>query len=264
MRGSSAAKLLRKAIAASIALHLCALAALAAWSLDRLVRSPRLGASPGVVVMEASFSEPAPPVSVVSFTPSRPQVLIMPDRAEALTRQFVQVPADRVPLEQFLSRDVLDQLLTGDEPPPAAAISARQQPEEQLAMAQPAGAQPNVERQNSKRQPATAQATAIVDAVKPTPPTEVGTRTGPSFAGNRPHTYPAIARRNGWEGQVMLRLTVSDTGDVIRVEVVRSSGFAILDAEAVATVRTWRGTPATLNGRPIETTELLPVRFRLK
>ena len=62
----------------------------------------------------------------------------------------------------------------------------------------------------------------------------------------------------------MLRLFIDAAGAVTRVEVAQSSGHAILDAEAVATVRTWRGSPATLNGQPVETNELLPVRFQLR
>lgn len=65
------------------------------------------------------------------------------------------------------------------------------------------------------------------------------------------------------EGTVILRLHISDTGRVERVEVVQSSGFAILDDEAVATVSNWKGRPARRKGEAVATMELLPVRFRL-
>jgi protein TonB len=61
----------------------------------------------------------------------------------------------------------------------------------------------------------------------------------------------------------MLRLHISAAGAVTLVEVEKSSGYEILDAEAVTTVRTWRGAPATLNGEPVATVERLPVIFRL-
>lgn len=86
----------------------------------------------------------------------------------------------------------------------------------------------------------------------------------PSFAGNRPPNYPALAQQRGWEGTVLLRLTIGANGSVTDVEIARSSGYDLLDAEAVAAVRTWRGTPARRGGRPVTTQELLPVWFRLR
>lgn len=103
-------------------------------------------------------------------------------------------------------------------------------------------------------------------AVKATPPVAPGTNddVAPSFAGNRPPAYPAEAYRRGIEGRVLLRLLIAESGDVERVEVIRSSGFAILDAAAVEAVRTWRGTPARRGGVAVPTVEELPVVFRLR
>jgi len=50
---------------------------------------------------------------------------------------------------------------------------------------------------------------------------------------------------------------------VTEVEIVRSSGHAILDAAAASAVRRWHGQPALSRGRPVATTRLLPVQFRL-
>src|SRR5687768_15842604 len=44
--------------------------------------------------------------------------------------------------------------------------------------------------------------------------------------------YPVIARRVGWEGTVMLRLTVTPQGRVSRADVVTSSGHVELDRTA--------------------------------
>ncbi|MDX1944498.1 MAG: energy transducer TonB [Pirellulaceae bacterium] len=86
----------------------------------------------------------------------------------------------------------------------------------------------------------------------------------PSFAGNRPPNYPALAQQRGWEGTVLLRLAIASDGRVTSVEIARSSGYDLLDAEAVAAVRTWRGTPARRGGQAVATHELLPVWFRLR
>ncbi len=88
-------------------------------------------------------------------------------------------------------------------------------------------------------------------------------RTPPDLSANRPPSYPAEAIRSRWEGIVLLRLTISASGKVEQVEVFQSSGYSILDATAVAAVRTWHARPAEQNGTPVASIELLPVHFQL-
>jgi TonB family protein len=59
--------------------------------------------------------------------------------------------------------------------------------------------------------------------------------------------YPAEARRKsvGGAGVYRLRLRV-ETGEVTRVDIVRSTGSKVLDDEAVRTLRQWRARPHTL------------------
>jgi periplasmic protein TonB len=52
--------------------------------------------------------------------------------------------------------------------------------------------------------------------------------------------YPAAARRRGQQGTVLLTVTVAADGSVSEALVTRSSGHAVLDEEAVRTVRQWR------------------------
>ncbi|MFT4647707.1 MAG: protein TonB [Glaciecola sp.] len=56
--------------------------------------------------------------------------------------------------------------------------------------------------------------------------------------------YPSKARRRQQEGAVVLRLTVDKSGSVVLVEVVESSGHAILDRTAKKMLATWRFRPA--------------------
>jgi protein TonB len=80
---------------------------------------------------------------------------------------------------------------------------------------------------------------------------------------NPPPRFPSEARRRRIEGRVVLRLAVSAMGEVSRVEVVESAGYAILDEAAIDTVRRWIFEPARRNGRPVASTVTLPVRFLL-
>ena len=75
--------------------------------------------------------------------------------------------------------------------------------------------------------------------------------------------YPQVARKRGWEGTVLLRLTVNREGTVERVNTHKSSGFPDLDESAVQAVKTWRFSPAKDGEFPISATVDLPVRFDL-
>ena len=80
---------------------------------------------------------------------------------------------------------------------------------------------------------------------------------------NQPPEYPVEAVRRRLEGVVLLELHVAVSGTIDQVEVLESSGHAILDRAAVEAVVTWRGTPAKRWGRAVATIERLPIRFRL-
>jgi len=89
------------------------------------------------------------------------------------------------------------------------------------------------------------------------------TAQAPSFLNNPPPKYPDLAAQRGWEGEVLLKLMIDETGTITTIVIERSSGHEILDAAAVNAVRRWRAKPATRFGRPVKTIEYLPVLFRL-
>jgi protein TonB len=72
--------------------------------------------------------------------------------------------------------------------------------------------------------------------------------------------YPAIARRMGWAGKVIVAFTVCADGSVEDVFVVESSGFPVLDRNAVETVK--KSCP--LPKPPQKTALLMPVSYRLE
>lgn len=77
-----------------------------------------------------------------------------------------------------------------------------------------------------------------------------------------PH-YPAEAVRQHHEGTVLLQLTIGADGRPREIAVAQSSGFAELDAAAVASARQWRFR-ALRGGRNATTaTARVPVRFHL-
>lgn len=75
--------------------------------------------------------------------------------------------------------------------------------------------------------------------------------------------YPPQSRRLGETGVVVLRVELSETGNVALARVDRSSGYSRLDEAALIAVRTWRCTPATRNGHPVRAVALQPFNFIL-
>lgn len=113
----------------------------------------------------------------------------------------------------------------------------------------------------------------------PRPPESIESAAGPSSAEDDPGAtvhlsvplydlnptpnYPRVARRRRYEGTVLLEVLVDKTGAAARVEVIQSSGYAILDRSAVADVGQWRFKPARRGSRPVEMRVQVPVRYRL-
>lgn len=75
--------------------------------------------------------------------------------------------------------------------------------------------------------------------------------------------YPLRARSSGVEGTVVLSLTIDPTGRVKRAAVVKGLGHGLDEAAREAAEKTlWK--PATVDGKPIETTRRYHVRFQLE
>jgi TonB family protein len=87
-----------------------------------------------------------------------------------------------------------------------------------------------------------------------TPPVELGSNVPPEF--------PQSARSAGREGQVILKVVITEKGEVRDVSVLR--GEEPFASAAVDAVRTWRYRPALLEGRPIAVYRVLKVPFRLR
>lgn len=86
----------------------------------------------------------------------------------------------------------------------------------------------------------------------------------PDYASNPPPRYPDIARRKGWEGEVIIRAQVNAAGRVTSASVIRKSRYAVLDQAAVAAVRKWKFKPRTVGGQSVDATVEVPVNFTLR
>ena len=100
---------------------------------------------------------------------------------------------------------------------------------------------------------------AAAPVAAPTPP-----RFDADYLDNPKPPYPAISRRMGEQGRVVLRVRVDAQGLPIDVQLHASSGSERLDASALQTVRRWKFVPARLGNEPVAASVLVPIAFTLK
>ncbi|AKF83571.1 protein kinase [Myxococcus fulvus 124B02] len=82
------------------------------------------------------------------------------------------------------------------------------------------------------------------------------------LAGNLQPEFPQQARAAGREGLVVLKLVVTERGEVRDVTVMR--GEEPFVSAAMRAVSTWRYQPALLEGRPVSVYRIVKVPFRLR
>jgi periplasmic protein TonB len=92
----------------------------------------------------------------------------------------------------------------------------------------------------------------------------VQAREGANYAKNPRPAYPRQAKREGWEGTTLLRVSVQPSGKPGAVKLQKSSGHDVLDEAAIAAVEKWTFTPATQGGSPIGGSVTVPIVFRLQ
>jgi protein TonB len=86
----------------------------------------------------------------------------------------------------------------------------------------------------------------------------------PLYKQNTAPPYPRKARRLGYEGIVMLKVLINETGRVDDLMVFKSSGHTVLDRAALSAVRKWLFEPGTEGGIKKKMWVKIPVRFDLK
>lgn len=102
--------------------------------------------------------------------------------------------------------------------------------------------------------------------VEPRPkaePVRIEARADPRYADRLQPPYPASEERAGNEGTVRIRITIGADGRVKAAERVSATSDAFWRATERQALSRWRFRPATLDGRPVESTKLITVHFRL-
>ncbi len=105
---------------------------------------------------------------------------------------------------------------------------------------------------------------SLLPEKKTAPVTVIHTKAIPKYKTNPAPLYPRIAKKRGYQGQVLLLVIVSKQGTVKKVTISKSSGHQVLDKSALKTVKQWHFYPGTKDGKPVEMSVTIPIRFNLK
>ena len=168
------------------------------------------------------------------------------------------------------------------EPPPAASPLPPPRPAPTRPAAAPPSLQPpprpapvlaatapaavtafTVPAQPAVAMPAPAAAPVAASAAAATPAT-VPARFDADYLHNPKPSYPALSRRMGEEGRVVLRVQVKADGTAETVDVAESSGFPRLDQAARDAVQRWRFVPARRGDQAVPSSIRVPLLFRLE
>lgn len=71
--------------------------------------------------------------------------------------------------------------------------------------------------------------------------------------------YPAVARRNGWQGRVLVSFVICLDGRVDEIRIEESSGFSLLDKNAVTIIKQSAPFPSP----PVRATLIVPIDYSL-
>jgi protein TonB len=188
-------------------------------------------------------------VALVRVEPPRP-LTAAPSEAKRTPAATTRRPAQPVPKREEAPKP---QMPAQRSP---ALSELRLSAESAMTVAAPAVEAP--ESSTVTRPPATA--TAPRDRVLPSVPPGFNAE----YLRNPAPRYPLIARRNGEQGTVTLRVLVTREGVPAQVSVEKSSGSGHLDGAALDAVKTWRFVPARRGAEAVEAWVLVPVVFKLE
>ncbi len=106
---------------------------------------------------------------------------------------------------------------------------------------------------------------SVVAVPAPSPPAKVDMPTTVAdYQAKSPPLYPAMSKRMGEQGRVVLRVLIGADGVPQQAEVQQSSGHGRLDRAAAEAVMRWRYVPGKRGGVPETMWFQVPIEFKLE
>lgn len=112
--------------------------------------------------------------------------------------------------------------------------------------------------------PAAVQSTVTPTTNQVSSPQKALVQAQADYLNNPKPAYPRISKRMGEQGEVRLRVQVGSSGDVLSIELARSSGFERLDEAAIMAVKGWKFKPAMQGDQAVSSWVEIPVKFVLE
>lgn len=173
--------------------------------------------------------------------------------------EFISPPAPPAPQPQApapqLQKQEVKPVVKPTPTPPLPAPTP--EPAPMVAPATPpATAQPALEASTVAATTAAPQAPAPVRIELPS--------SDAAYLNNPKPSYPALSRRLGEQGKVVVRVLIGVDGTAQQAEIRSSSGYERLDQAALATVRSWRYAPGKRNGTAEAMWFNVPINFVLE
>ena len=181
-------------------------------------------------------------VRIIEDKPPPKQEPVKPKPLPAVPRPVMTRPAPPAPAPAVMTA-------AAETPPTSASFAVPLQPAESMKSAAPLAA--------------LTSAPAPAPALAPAPAPVSAARFDADYLHNPAPEYPAVSRRRGDQGRVLLRVLVSTHGTANAVQVQSSSTYPRLDEVAMETVRQWRFVPAKRGAELVEDWVLVPIVFRL-
>ena len=195
----------------------------------------------------------------------------VPERPESPPLEPARTVLDETPAEPRLVEQVVESEPMLDAPPDDASAAGAREPGEIAAQFHGGDPWPRFGRvlASARARPGAASVPTGVPtssrpalaAVPAAPDVCVAARPDPARAPSP--VYPRLARLRGWQGTVLLEVSLDAEGRPLEVAVSESSGHRVLDEAARAAVLGWRFQPATRNGLAEASRVLVPIVWRL-
>jgi len=219
----------------------------------------------------SSASASSLPVSITLTAAPRP--LLQP-RAEANVVE--ELETEKVEVEEIETSDlhkakpepVIKGALLSTPLPLIAKSSAEKLPAEKSRPEKQTAAEQ--ERPEGVTQSATEQAQRVQAQVVTAAPALTNDRllpviTEPSFSAKpQPPVYPKLALKRRWQGQALVQALVNEQGITERVELIESTGYALLDQSALKAVSGWSFAAAESDGLYQRAWVQVPVNFTIR
>jgi TonB family protein len=229
-------------------------------------RAPAISTQPTSVPAQPAGSDSAP-VNAIPAAEPQPGTASVP-ATETGSKAGTPIVANGAP-EGFPTKETIDVGQTVDAPEPAITVVAKPEPlQVKQKPAEPIQAQPTPPSLVLSESKATDSALAGIvssNVAVPKPVPEAlkiseGVTQGLLIKKIAP-TYPANALKLRKQGAVELLATVSKTGIITKLQVLR--GESILAQAAVDAVRQWKYRPFLLNAEPVEIETQITINFKL-